>query len=302
MADLSQPSPPGACLTHFAATPVQFLGGRRNQHWLVKTPHGQFVLREFADDTLASADYECKLLRLLHEREWPVPVRVGAPLEHHGQVWCLFTQRPGMPLAGKDALSQRARGRLLAQLHEATSALTGLGQRPDFMQADEMLNDASLLAAVTRYERQDAEAGHVMRWHLDKARALIADIDVTHLSRIILHGDFAPWNLLYDGGALTGVIDFEAAHLNCRVSDFALSWRGSQDDVIDGYEENHALSDVDRQMIVPAFWAWLFRGVREEIEAAEQDATAAADFKWQIRHFLLRSRFNTVERYPRFSE
>lgn len=86
MADVSQPSPPASCLAHFAATPIKFLGGRYNKHWLVETLQGQFVLREFAPGPLASADFECEVLRFLDERGWPVPVCLGAPLEKHERV------------------------------------------------------------------------------------------------------------------------------------------------------------------------------------------------------------------------
>ena len=63
---------------------------------------------------------------------------------------------------------------------------------------------------------------------------------------VVLHGDFTCWNLLFEHGHLTGVLDFEATHLNYRVADFALAWRGQQSDVIRGYEEVSPLSDLDQ--------------------------------------------------------
>jgi hypothetical protein len=75
------------------------------------------------------------------------------------------------------------------------------------------------------------------------------------------------------------------------VSDFALAWRGHQDEVIEGYEEVRPLSDRDRQLLIPAYWSWLFLGVKEEINAIVRGKIADHGFDWQIRHFLGRSSF-----------
>jgi hypothetical protein len=88
---------------------------------------------------------------------------------------------------------------------------------------------------------------------------------------------------------LTGILDFEATHLNYRVADFALSWRGDQDEVIEGYEEVHPLSERDRQLLIPAYWSWLFLGVKTEIEAMTSGKASAHGFDWQIKHLLRRS-------------
>ena len=297
MAEPSSPSPSNDCLSQFGATLVRFLGGRNNLHWLVSTRGGARVLRRFAKCPMASVAFEYELLRRLRDMGWPVSAPVAEPIEGADGLWGLFELRPGTPRTDNSAASQRIRGKLLAELHRDTATLVHLGQRPGFTEAHEVLSDPLLGSALRRYERDRPEPGRVLRWHFDKTIELISDVDLDGLSRVILHGDFAPWNLLYEAGELTGVIDFEAAHLNWRVSDFALSWRGYQDDVIAGYEDIHALSDADRQMILPAFWAWLYRGVRSEIEASERGLTRRPDFDWQIRHLLLRPTFTVVESY-----
>lgn len=175
--------------------------------------------------------------------------------------------------------------------------MTARDQRPGFERADHLLNDSGLSDALEKYEKLFPEAGHIMRWHLDHARELFTNTDVARAQQVILHGDFAPWNILYQGEMLSGIIDFEAAHLNFRVSDFALAWRGHQDDVIVGYEILYPLPDTDRALIIPAFWSWLFRGVRDEIQ--RMDATGIApDFTWQIKKLLLRSAKHPTAIYP----
>ena len=87
-----------------------------------------------------------------------------------------------------------------------------------------------------------------------------------------------------------GLLDFESTHLNYRVADFALSWRGCYDEVIYGYEEVHKLSDIDWQLLVPAFWSWLFIGVEDWIERARPEELLQPDFTWQIKLLSRRSR------------
>ena len=127
-----------------------------------------------------------------------------------------------------------------------------------------------------------------MRWHIDQANEVFDRLDLDVAATTVLHGDFAPWNLLYEGENLTGVIDFEATHLNYRVADFANSWRGYQDEVVHGYEEVRKLSDLDWELLVPAYWAWMFIGVKQGMETTLAGKNAPPDFEWQIRHLLRR--------------
>jgi aminoglycoside phosphotransferase (APT) family kinase protein len=117
----------------------------------------------------------------------------------------------------------------------------------------------------------------------------------------ILHSDFVPGNLLFQEGVLTGIIDFESTHLNYRVADFALAWRGSNDEVIEGYEEVTTLSEVERRILVPTFWSWLFLGVESEVRTMVNGLSPVHGFDWQVKHMLRRSRFHDgrVPAYPR---
>ena len=48
------------------------------------------------------------------------------------------------------------------------------------------------------------------------------------------------------------MLDFDAAHLDLRVADFALSWRGQHGDLIRDYEEWSPLEPVE--WAVRHFW------------------------------------------------
>jgi thiamine kinase-like enzyme len=173
-----------------------------------------------------------------------------------------------------------------------------MGQRSGFLKADELVYEPALLESIRDYERMRPAVGHMMRWHLDKAREIFEQILPDDMETIVLHSDFAPWNILFQHGRLSGIIDFESTHMNYRVSDFALAWRGYQHEVIDGYNDIHRLTDRDQQLLVPAYWSWLFLGVKEEIDTMVSGAAPTHDFDWQIKHLLQRSALHHVESYP----
>ena len=127
-----------------------------------------------------------------------------------------------------------------------------------------------------------------MRWHIDQATAAFDRLDLDGAATTVLHGDFTPWNLLYEGERLSGILDFEATHLNYRVADFGNSWRGYQDEVIDGYETVSKLSDLEWELLAPAYWAWMLMGVKQTFDTTLAENVAPPDFKWQIRHLLRR--------------
>lgn len=291
-----RPPPPLACLSRFSATPIRDLSRGANATWLVETPRGQFVLRGYARDTLPSVLYERDLLKRLLENDWPVPEPIDEPIEVDGRIWTLFSFLPGEPSNENDPEAQRDRGRLLAQLHSCTGGLTSLGQRPGFVRADTLVNDSRLSQALRTYEQLQPSPGRLLRWHLDKARELFAEVDVEKLDLVVLHGDLTPWNIFYRHGRLSGIFDFEGAHLNFRVSDFALSWRGYQDDVVAGYEEVSSLTEAELKAIVPAFWSWIFMGVRDAMAVLDSHALPA--FEWEAKKLLLRSPRFAVEPYP----
>ncbi len=269
-------------------TPVDYLGGRHKQNWLVEHRRGHLVASAHSGRPFPDIGYELEVLARLDEDGWPVPAVIEEPIEVDGRIWRLSEFLPGTCRATNGPEDRRERGRLLAELHEATGRLVGMGQRGGFGFADEVIGDPELVDSIQEYEKLRPYEGHVARWHIDRAREILARPDLGRAETIVLHSDFAPWNLLFEGDRLTGVLDFDATHLNYRVADFALAWRGNQDEVIDGYEEVHKLSDLDWELLVPTFWAWLFIGVKQELRTVLAVNGTPPSLEWQVRHLLRR--------------
>lgn len=294
------PHIPDAVTQRWGIVPVSYLGGRLNQHWLVEYGHSQLVVRGYSDEAFPHIAYELEILAGLDEAGWAVPAAVEEPIQVDGRTWCLFKFLPGTCRTSNSPEDRRARGRLLAELHEATISFRRMGQRRGFGLSDEVIGDPGLIDSIRKYEQIRPSEGHILRWHIDQATAAFDRLDLDGAATTVLHSDFTPWNLLYEGERLSGILDFEATHLNYRVADFGNSWRGYQDEVIDGYETVSKLSDLEWELLAPAYWAWMFMGVKQTFETTLAENVAPPNFDWQIRHLLRREglmgRF--VDPYP----
>jgi aminoglycoside phosphotransferase (APT) family kinase protein len=270
---------------------AELKGGFQNEHWLVETGAGSsLVLRRYKENSLPDLDYEFAVMHRLCAEGWPVPELVEAPLEHGGRTWCLFTLLPGDKTSATGQEEERRRGRLLAELHETLKDQTDLGQRQHFLLPDAIACDPSLVEAIKRVEAVQAAEGYVLRWHLERAAERLITLDVESAEKLVLHGDFVARNLLFtDGGELSGILDFEITHLNVRVADFAMSWRGCYDEVIHGYEEVHPLDELDWHLLVPTFWALLFFGLKNLLQPMSEDQLRQVDFSWHIKLLSRRS-------------
>jgi Ser/Thr protein kinase RdoA (MazF antagonist) len=140
------------------------------------------------------------------------------------------------------------------------------------------------------YETFDADGARILRWHADRSIQRFEELTARSAPNTVLHGDFAPWNLLRDErGGLSGVLDFEFTHRSLRVSDFALAWRGRHDQVIRGYGEVIALEGRELALVAPAFWSWMLIGVAGELREERLAGRAPHDRSWITRMMLRRT-------------
>lgn len=251
--------------------------------WSAVTAGTRVVVKCLPVDT--GWQWELAVADRLAERGWPVPRPLADARPDGPHVWLLLSWLPGGLDPGTDpAAERRRRGRLIADLHADLADAVDLGQRPGFALPAEVVSDARLAEELRAVP--DAGARELLGYR-DAARAWFADRPPPTVAPV--HGDVAAWNVLVDGrGRLTGLLDFEASHLAYPVSDFGCAWRGCYDDVIRGYEQVRPLSAAEWNLLVPAWWAWLFLGVADDLAAA-RIAGRAPDLSWPLAHARRRS-------------
>lgn len=280
----------------FEAQRIRLVSHRENAHWVADGAAGRVVLRRYGPArSLDDVSYEHRLLRHLATRDWPVAAPLEPPLISGGFIWCVFPyllgRRPSPRSPNGIVAEQRARGRLLAQLHQEMASLAELGQRVGWRRADQGLFDRPdqppVEAVLRKHARESPDEGQVLLTYAGRTQERLARLLPDAPPPIVIHGDLAPWNLRYVRGTLSAVLDFDAAHLDLRVADFALSWRGRHGEVIRGYEESSPLEPVEWELLLPVYWAWVIGSAVAGIESG------ATEVEWAVRQ-LLRTNLDAV--------
>jgi aminoglycoside phosphotransferase (APT) family kinase protein len=285
----SSPPPPRAVLERLDVDRVvRYLGGRVNAHWLAVRDGTEVVLRRNSiDQTTSTLRFEARVLEHLAGRGWPVPRAIGDGVVLDGHVWETFSRLRGRMRRPRtrtgEQREQRERGRLLAHLHVDLRDLV-LEQRDGWIRREEVLAlDPSVETALRRWERKVPAEVRVLRRYAERARSELDGVGLPEWPPIVIHGDFARWNLLFAGGRLSGVLDWELSHVDHRIADFALSWRGHYDDVLLGYEDVTPLDSLERELIRPYYWLWVLEGARRVLL---QSTSSTPGLDWHVKSLL----------------
>jgi len=281
---------PEVC-AHWRLTPGPVLGDRASGTWAATRNGAAFVLKRFGAD-FPDWPYTLRVAAAVRAQGWPTPEPAEAPMIRPDGAWVLFHRLLGRsvrPAEQDKPAEERARGRLLARFHVAAAATGITSQRGGFARPAEVVADPELDRWLRTHEVARPADGRVLRACRDAAAEWFAANANPDTPSSVIHGDFTPWNLLFDDGRLTGVVDFEGAHHTYQMADFALSWRGYHDDVLRGYDEVRSLSEIEWRLVRPVFWAWLFIGVKDALAAHYGGTGPAPDFTWQLTHLRVRS-------------
>lgn len=115
-------------------------------------------------------------------------------------------------------------------------------------QLDQLARSEELMAALSGEDRPDPLVTRAMEW-------LRANVPDAEGPVVLVQGDTGPGNFLYEDGRVTGIIDWELAHLGDPMDDIAwLSWRATQHGFTDfparmrEYEEHSGIA-VDEQRV-----------------------------------------------------
>ncbi|MBV9450872.1 MAG: phosphotransferase [Streptosporangiaceae bacterium] len=238
-----------------------------NASWLIESRDGErLALRRYhARATYADLSYEHAVLRHLAQTGWVVPETAG-PLIRHGGLWyCPTRFVPGQAVAAETAFQRRRRGRDLADLHIALRGLgERIGQRPDWQaQHTDVTVHTSLdwQACLSALTEASPRLGAWADAAATRTREALARVGADDLPLIVVHGDFAEWNVHYQRGRLAGVIDFGLTHLDSRPYELAIARTYRSPEAVDAYRAwlaNHGwpLTELEEAAIVPVYRAF----------------------------------------------
>jgi len=246
-----------------------------NGNWLVETDGGEpSVLRRYHPET-APEDlrYEHAVLAYVAGAGWVVPTALTAPVRWHDRWWCLTRHVPGQGTRAEDARQCVRRGRDLARLHLALrGAADRIGPRPGWRPQHTAVTIQARDRWEARVEGLASASPRLAAWSRAAAaetRAALAAVGADDLPVMVVHGDFAAWNVHYEGDVLAGVIDFELTHVDSRPYELAIARGYRAPDMVAAYraeldEQGWPLSELEEAAIDP-----VYRAFRVGVAAAE---------------------------------
>jgi Ser/Thr protein kinase RdoA (MazF antagonist) len=248
-----------------------------NGNWLVETVGGErFILRRYRPKTTRpDLAYEHAVLGHLAGLGWVVPAALGEPVCWQGRWYCLTRHVPGEAVRAEDAAQRGRRGRDLARLHLALRGVAErIGQRPGWRPQ----HCAVTVCGAHRWEERVSGLASVSprlaawaRAAMTQAHESLAALGTDGLPVMVVHGDFAEWNVHYDRGRLAGVIDFDLTHVDTRPYKLAIARAYRAPEMAGAYRAELAacgwpLSELEEAAVAP-----VYRAFRVGTAAAEMD-------------------------------
>ena len=250
---------------------------RGNANWLVETAGGRrLVLRRYHPQTTQpDLAYEHAVLGHLARAGWAVPAAVGQPVCWQGRWYCLTRYVPGQAVRGEDPGQRARRGRDLARLHLALrGAAELLGQRPGWRAQHSAVIVSSGHPWEERVSGLAAVSPRLASWAraaAAQAHGSLAAVGADDLPVMVVHGDFAEWNVHYDGDRLAGVIDFALTHVDSRPYELAIARAYRAPELVDAYRAELAacgwpLSELEESALTPVYHAFRVGMAAAEME------------------------------------
>jgi homoserine kinase type II len=155
-----------------------------------------------------------------------VPHPITGPIEADGAIYCATAFVPGSARHEESTDDQVARGRELARLHLSLRSLD-LDQRPGWRcqhAAVTVHTDIDWASCVAALRLVDSGLANWATIAAHTTREELATLGAGSLPVLVIHGDFASWNVHYfDDGRLAGVIDFGLTHVDSRPYELAIA-------------------------------------------------------------------------------
>lgn len=276
-----------------------------SMNFVVVTPEGKFVFRRhrLSEETVA---HEHQVLGHLQQRGFPAPRVLLNPA---GQAWsaidgslysvyefvegyCL-SDFVWWPSARRDVLYQA--GRTLSGYHQAVKGLVPSFYKWDgywptgdkrWREGDWFRRALVDIRPLLQKSTANSPIDDFARSHIDALERRLELEPVVEqrsdLSKLVIHGDYAPWNILFRPGQPPLVLDFNAARLDLKVFDiifatFWFAWRGNHLDqgramaFQSGYCETGQLRKVDVELASDVFQWVMARAMAERLRRHYQE-------------------------------
>jgi len=244
-----------------------------NDHYVVKSPDGDYVLRAYHHGWRSEDDIVYELTALIHLQKRGAPV--CAPIARRDGSYYRYISAPEGPRAvalfpyaagripdvGKED-EYRAYGRTLGMIHRYTDDFICRSQRFPIDLAH--LIDQPLANMLPFLQHRPADVAFVQAVAREVRTELQAQIN--NLEWGFCHGDFHGGNAHVDSKGMLRVYDFDCCGPGWRAYDLAVClWGGGASEIAwtafcQGYEEIHPLPKSTRQAIpwfVVARQLWL---------------------------------------------
>jgi Ser/Thr protein kinase RdoA (MazF antagonist) len=193
---------------------------------------------------------------------------------HDGNVFCLYSRLPGNIIHDHyaDGAEKRARGfgQAIGRLHMALAEWEDTSSYEDM----HLLNSISDYVLPTIQEKGNRVDDGADCLDVEAISAIAADFETgmtplyERLPKHLIHRDPNPANLLFDGGELSGILDFDLAVRSVRIFDPCYcassilvsgfgqpeqraAWSGILCALLDGYKQYIPLTDAEREAVLP---------------------------------------------------
>lgn len=222
------------------------IGSSRSRNLILETTEGKKVLKRYKYSLGVEAIiYEHSVLNHLANAGFTAPRLV---LNREGKT---YTQLEGRLYAVTDfvagfkysdfIISRHTRkcfveqaARALARYHQLIDGLVPGGEKNDGFKPDGQerwheydwyLQEFAKYETLLKDRAPDApELERFFRHNVDRLKQDLFELDqkLAHagwLTKLVIHGDYGPYNLLFDQGKLSAVLDFECVHLDWRAGE-----------------------------------------------------------------------------------
>lgn len=218
------------------ASEIQLIrSGSANRHWRVVAGRRQYVLRRYQPRrTPAQIGWEHALTGYLASRRWPAAAPLPAAsgetlLTLDGAHYAVFPFIAGRPAPYCHPRYLQIKGRLLARMHHFAPFSPAREQRDGFGPIWELTGaagfdePAAFDTTLDRFAWEYPSLAELLRVAREGSRDQLVSLGYGEQPGIPCHMDFHHDNIRFEKGELTGVIDFDAARRDARVSDIAFS-------------------------------------------------------------------------------